>query len=134
MISALDILKAKILIVDDNLDNVRLLKLVLGDAGYSSVISTVDPREVYQLHKVNDFDLILLDLLMPGMDGFEVCLAIKRTAATRQVAIIAMTGKFSDGMRQRALDVGALECLPKIGGLDQVPSLIDRAVARPTLW
>ena len=111
MISALDILKARILIVDDNLDNVRLLKLVLGDAGYSSVTSTVDPREVYPLHRANDFDLILLDLLMPGMDGFEVMEALKEFERDGYLPVLVITGLPEQNVR--ALKLGAKDFISK---------------------
>ena len=111
MISALDILKAKILIVDDNLDNVRLLKLILADAGYSSVTSTVDPREVYQLHRINDFDLILLDLLMPGMDGFQVMEALKEFERDGYLPVLVTTGL--PAQKVRALKLGAKDFISK---------------------
>jgi PleD family two-component response regulator len=67
MITASDILKASILIVDDQPANVDLLVELLNEAGYTCVASTMDPREVCALHRKNRFDLILLDLQMPGM-------------------------------------------------------------------
>ena len=72
LISPSDILNARILIVDDHDTNVRLLEQMLSGAGYTCVASTMDPREVCALHRTNRHDLILLDLLMPGMDGFQV--------------------------------------------------------------
>lgn len=111
MISALDILKAKILIVDDTSDNVRLLELVLRDAGYSSVSSTVDPREVYQLHRDNDYDLILLDLLMPGMDGFQVMEALKEFERDGYLPVLVITGL--PEQKVRALKVGAKDFISK---------------------
>ena len=68
----LDILGARILIVDDQEANVQLLEGVLGEAGYTCVTSTMDPQQVCALHRENHYDLILLDLQMPGMDGFAV--------------------------------------------------------------
>ena len=70
MISSADMLKARILIVDDQKANVSLLEQMLHDAGYVSIVSTMDPRKVCELHRKNRYDLILLDLQMPGMDGF----------------------------------------------------------------
>ncbi len=72
MLSAPDILNASILIVDDQEANVKLLERLLGDAGYANVASTRLPQEVSSLHRKHHCDLILLDLQMPGMDGFEV--------------------------------------------------------------
>jgi DNA-binding response OmpR family regulator len=63
---------ARILVVDDQQSNLRLLELALRRAGYAEVVSTTDPREVVALHERNRFDLILLDLQMPRMSGFEV--------------------------------------------------------------
>ena len=69
MINNTDILNGKILIVDDLEANVRLLERILRDAGYTSITSTRNPVEVCELHRKNLYDLILLDLRMPGMDG-----------------------------------------------------------------
>jgi CheY-like chemotaxis protein len=65
------ILNASILIVDDQESNVSLLERLLGEAGYICVASTMNPQEVGALHRKNGYDLILLDLQMPGMDGFQ---------------------------------------------------------------
>ena len=62
----------KILVVDDQEANVRLLEQMLSDGGYTHISSTMNPHEVADLYRQNRYDLILLDLQMPGMDGFEV--------------------------------------------------------------
>ena len=77
MVSSADILNAKILVVDDKEANVRLLEGMLRVAGYTSVDSTTDPNEVCELHRKNRYGLILLDLQMPGMDGFQVMEGLK---------------------------------------------------------
>ena len=77
MISSSDILHGKILIVDDQEANVLLLERMLRSAGYDSITSTMDPTKVCELHRKNRYDLILLDLQMPGMDGFQVMEGLK---------------------------------------------------------
>ena len=77
MMSSSDILRGNILIVDDQEVNVLLLERMLGGAGYVSVASTTNPDEVCELHRKNRYDLILLDLVMPGMDGFQVMEGLK---------------------------------------------------------
>lgn len=76
-VSAAQILNAKILVVDDVEANVVLLERLLLDAGYTSVSSTQDPHEVCELQRRHRYSLILLDLQMPGMDGFQVLEALK---------------------------------------------------------
>src|SRR3954464_12150128 len=66
-----DILSANVLLVDDEEANVLLLRRTLSAARYVSIASTMNPREVLDLHRKNRYDLIVLDLQMPDMDGFE---------------------------------------------------------------
>ena len=77
MVDASEIFNANILIVDDLEVNITLLGRLLGSAGYRSVTSTMDPYEVCELHRKHRYDLILLDLLMPRMDGFQVMEGLK---------------------------------------------------------
>ena len=77
MISKQEILNASILIVDDQQSNVLLLGEVLRNAGYACIATTIDPYAVCELHRKNRYDLILLDLQMPGMDGFQVMEGLK---------------------------------------------------------
>ncbi len=72
MISPSDILAAKILVVGDLEANILLLEQMLRGAGYVCVASTMDPHVVCELHSKNHYDVILLDLHMPGKDGFQV--------------------------------------------------------------
>ena len=77
MIGADDILAARILIVDDQSANVLLLTRMLAEGGYRNVSATMNPLEVCALHRKSRYDLILLDLQMPGMDGFQVMEGLK---------------------------------------------------------
>ena len=111
MVSAADILNAKILIVDDREANVRLLERTLRGAGYASVSSTTNPREVCDLHRKNSYDLILLDLQMPGMDGFEVMEGLKEIEADGYLPVLVVTAQ--PGHKLRALQSGAKDFVSK---------------------
>jgi len=90
MVSASDILGASILIVDDQDANVQLLEQLLSDAGYTRVTSTTNPTEVCALHRKNRFDLILLDLQMPGMDGFQVMEGLNTNVSDGYLPVIVL--------------------------------------------
>jgi CheY-like chemotaxis protein len=72
LIAPAELFSARILVVDDQPANVSLLCDMLAQAGYNRVSSTMQPQEVCALHRKHRYDLILLDLQMPGMDGFQV--------------------------------------------------------------
>jgi len=111
MIAPAEILNARILIVDDQQANVQLLEQMLGDAGYLSVSSTRDPTEVCELYRKNRFDLILLDLQMPGMDGFQVMEGLKEVEAGGYVPVLVITAQ--PGHKLRALAAGAKDFISK---------------------
>ncbi len=105
------ILNAKILIVDDQAINVQLLAQMLGDVGYTHVSSTTQPQEVCALHRDNHYDLILLDLKMPVMDGFQVMEALKADAQDAYLSVIVLTAE--PGHKLRALEAGAKDFISK---------------------
>src|SRR6266404_4088873 len=93
IVSTADILNASILIVDDQESNVTLLEQLLSGAGYTSIASTMNPVEVCALHRKNRYDLILLDLQMPGMDGFQVMAALKTNDADVYLSVLVITAQ-----------------------------------------
>lgn len=111
MVSVGEILSAKILIVDDQEANISLLTELLGEAGYASVTATSDPREVCALHRQNDYDLILLDLQMPDMDGFQVMEALKTNKDDAYLPVLVITAQ--PGHKLRALQAGAKDFISK---------------------
>ena len=117
-----EILNAGILIVDDQEVNVNLLTQMLGEAGYTNVTSTMAPTEVCALHRKNRYDLILLDLQMPGMDGFEVMEALKTNEADRYLPVIVLTAQ--PGHKLRALQAGAKDFISKPFDLVEVKTRI----------
>ncbi|MBV5297371.1 MAG: response regulator [Rhodoferax sp.] len=117
-----DILAASILIVDDQPPNVLLLEQLLADAGYSHVSSTMNPEEVCALHRKNAYDLILLDLQMPVMDGFAVMEGLKTNVADSYLPVIVLTAQ--PGHKLRALQSGAKDFISKPFDLIEVKTRI----------
>ena len=111
MVNAADILNASVLIVDDQQANVRLLERILGSAGYTSVASTTDPLGVCALHRENHYDLILLDLEMPGMDGFQVMEGLKEIESDGYLPVLVITAE--PAHKLRALLAGAKDFISK---------------------
>jgi diguanylate cyclase (GGDEF)-like protein len=111
MISEQAILNASILIVDDQEANVQLLEQMLGEAGYRCMTSTMDPRVVCALHRDSHYDLILLDLQMPGMDGFQVMEGLKEIETDGYLPVLVITAQ--PGHRLRALASGAKDFISK---------------------
>jgi PAS domain S-box-containing protein len=119
---SVDILAANILIVDDQVANVQLLELLLAGAGYSQVTSTMKPDEVCALHRKNHYDLILLDLQMPVMDGFQVIEGLKTNADDSYLPVIVLTAQ--PGHKLRALQMGAKDFISKPFDLVEVKTRI----------
>ena len=111
MISAADILAARVLLVDDEADALRSLEQVLTGAGHTGITTTMDPRGVRELHRANDYDLIVLDLMMPGMDGFQVMEGLKEFERDGYLPVLALTGE--PGHRAQALRFGAKDFVRK---------------------
>ncbi len=111
MIEPGEILKAGILIVDDKAANVQLLEGMLRVAGYTAVHSTMDPHEVCCLHRANRYSLILLDLQMPGLDGFEVMEGLREIEEDGYLPVIVVTAQPSHKLR--ALEAGARDFIGK---------------------
>ena len=106
--------EANILVVDDQEANVRLLERILQRAGYSNVATTTDPRLVLGLYAQFEPDLIVLDLVMPHMDGFEIMEELgKRVPEGTYLPILVLTADVTPQARQRALSMGARDFLTK---------------------
>ena len=111
MLSDADLLSARILIVDDQLAHVQLLERLLHDAGYLNVTATIDPQQVRALHREHHYDLILLDLQMPVLDGFGVMQSLQADAGGGVLPVIALTAQ--PGHKLQALQAGARDFINK---------------------
>jgi PAS domain S-box-containing protein len=111
MIIEQDILNASILIVDDQQSNILLLEEMLHDVGYACIASITDPYTVCELHRKNRYDLVLLDLQMPGMDGFQVMECLKEIETGGYLPVLAITAQ--PNHKLRALVAGAKDFIAK---------------------
>ena len=118
MVPTTDIHLGKILIVDDESANVMLLQMMLRRAGYTDVTSTMDSSKVCELHRANHYDLILLDLQMPGLDGFEVMELLKGTETGGYLPVLVIAAQASHKLL--ALNAGARDFISKPFDLAEV--------------
>lgn len=118
MVGSFEILNAKVLIVDDKEADVRLLERMLRGAGYASIQSTRDPHEVCELHRKNHYALILLDLNMPSMDGFQVMESLKDIETDGYLPVLVLTAR--PDYKLRALKAGAKDFVSKPFDLSEV--------------
>ena len=121
MIDVIDILAARILIVDDHPVNVQLLEQLLEGQGFLCIESTSSGQEACALHLQNPFDLILLDLNMPGMSGFQVMDDL-REHTLDYLPVIVLTAE--PGHKLRALQAGAKDFISKPFDLLEVKTRI----------
>ncbi len=121
-ISIPDILNASILIVDDQEPNISMLEQLLSEAGYTQVESTMNPQEVCARHRKIGYDLILLDLQMPNMDGFQVMEGLKTNELDAYLPVIVLTAQ--PGHKLRALQAGAKDFISKPFDLVEVKTRI----------
>jgi DNA-binding response OmpR family regulator len=109
-----EILASRILIVDDQPGNLRLLEDLLGREGFGNVLSTTDSTQVVDLYTAFDPDLVLLDLLMPGLDGFAVLERLARCRAPDDFRpVLVLTADATRDAKRRALSLGAKDFLTK---------------------
>jgi len=105
-------MNAKVLVVDDNEFNVKLLAYNLEDEGYEVLVS-FSGHQALEMTKKENPDLILLDIMMPEMDGFEVCRRLKADPQTRDIPVIMVTARTLDEDMIQGLDAGAQDYITK---------------------
>lgn len=127
-----EFLNAGILIVDDQAPNVSLLEQMLSQAGYTAVTSTMNPLEVCALHRKHRYDLILLDLQMPRMDGFQVIEGLKTSEVDAYLPVIVITAQ--PAHKLRALQAGARDFISKPFELVEVRARIRNTLEVQLLY
>ncbi|MCE9606014.1 MAG: response regulator [Planctomycetia bacterium] len=102
----------RLLLVDDTPASLKILARLLEKRGYMVELAQ-DGHEAVALYRTRPFDAVLMDLQMPGLDGFGATIAIRAMQDRPQVPIIALTAHLVDGTRERCLEVGMSEYLAK---------------------
>ncbi len=116
--------KKTILVVDDDKSLVKSIKYNLKHRGYSTHVA-YDGRQALEMVAKHAPDLILLDIIMPNMNGYEVIKALKSRPETSEIRIVLMTGIEIEGGRAKAISAGATEYVPKASGLKKLYETID---------
>jgi len=123
------ILQANILIVDDEQANVRLLERYLQREGYQNIKTTTDPRDVEGLCDNTEFNIFLLDIRMPDINGFELMALLKNRYQDNYLPILVLTAQIDHETRIRALKEGAKDFLSKpfdrLEALTRIHNLIE---------
>jgi two-component system phosphate regulon response regulator PhoB len=126
------IMKAKILVADDEPDALELIEVNLKNAGYD-VLVAVDGREALQKARAVRPDLILLDIMLPEMDGLEVCKALRRDPATASLPIIMLTARAAEIDRVLGLELGADDYITKPFSPRELILRVKNVLKRPTV-
>jgi putative two-component system response regulator len=104
--------KPKILVIDDEPAVSRVLLLVLKDRGFDVCIAATG-GDAMRLTEEQNYDLILSDIDLPDMDGFEICRRLKQNPKLQAIPVILMSGRLAEGNEARALKIGAADYLSK---------------------
>ena len=120
---------ARVLIVDDNLTNVVLLQRLLEAQGYTSIEGITDPREVKPLYEAEPYDLILLDIRMPHLDGYQVMAQLREISDGDYLPVMVLTAQTDQDTKIKALDAGAMDFLHKpfdrVEALTRIRNMIE---------
>ena len=118
----------KILIVEDEKDILELLLSVFDDSGDYRTISTTDGEQALKLARVDNPDIILLDIQLPGLNGYEVCKSVKSDPTMSHTKVLMLIGMVQNSDQQKAKEVGADEYIIKpfssVELLDKVEGLL----------
>ncbi|WP_317043796.1 response regulator [Chryseobacterium phocaeense] len=118
-------MKKKILIVDDDPRNIFALKLTLKSRGYQ-IESCISAQVAINILKEQEIDIVLMDMMMPEMDGYEAIKIIRNTPGISEVPVIAVTAQAMPEDRQKCLDVGAQDYISKPVDVDQLMIAIEK--------
>ena len=118
----------RVMVVDDEIDTLNLLRMILEISGFEAV-TTLNSTEALTLAEVERPDCILLDIMMPRLDGFTLCKMMRLHPATAQLPIVFVTAYSALDLEERRVEAGADLVLPKPVGMDTLLETIHKATA-----
>lgn len=123
-----DIYNKKILIVDDEPTNILLLTKILESKGFVNIVTTLNPCETFELHRKNNFELVLLDINMPEMDGYEVLDKLRGMDNFNTTKVVATSGDVSQRDIQKALAAGFVNYITKPMKMDSLLEIVGNVL------
>jgi len=114
----------KVLVVDDDVRNIFALSSVLERRGMKVLTSTNGAEAISAIERTPDLSLVLMDIMMPEMDGYETMRRIRKTPQFRLMPMIALTAKAMKGDREKCLEAGASDYIAKPVNTEQLLSLL----------
>ena len=119
-----DLVGKRVLVVDDDVRNIFTLSSVLERRGMKVVSAATGQEAIATLESSSDVAIVLMDIMMPGMDGYETMQVIRRNSKYRRLPIIALTAKAMKGDREKCLEAGASDYLAKPVNAEQLLSTL----------
>ncbi len=117
--------KGRILVIEDNVDNYQLVRFILEQYGYETFLA-VSGLEGVEAARIQSPDLILLDLALPEMDGWEVAQRLKADPRTAPIPLVALTARTLPVDRQRALEAGCADFITKPIDIGALLRIVER--------
>jgi len=124
--------QGNILIIDDESTHLLLLQTILQDEGYNTEI-TENPQKGLELLKDNNYPVLILDIMMPGMDGFEVLEKIRKDKKLKKLHVIIISAKTDSWSIKNAMDRGAFDYLTKPINIQDVKNKVKSAMVENVL-
>lgn len=115
-----------VLIIDDDNRNIFALRLALKSRGYQSLSCNSAQEGIALLDSNRDIEIVLMDMMMPDMDGYEAIQVIKSSQIYGDIPVIAVTAQAMQGDREKCIEAGAHEYVPKPINLDRLISIIEQ--------
>jgi two-component system chemotaxis sensor kinase CheA len=124
------LINKRILVVDDDTRNTFALKSYLETFGMKVVVSENGKEAIALLHEDSTIDIILLDMMMPVMDGYETLALLKTTDSLNRIPVIAVTARAMKGDKEKCLECGAWDYISKPIDLDMLMDIITRWITK----